>query len=100
MPGAAGGRTLGHMQLQAGVQNASAAELARSIAAHNVSSKEAVDACLERIEQVNPRLNAVVQLRAEAAREEAQAADKIAPKGPLHGVPITIKDAFDVAGMV
>jgi amidase len=82
------------------VSAASATTLAHAIAAREVSSVEVVDACLRRIEAVNPSLNAVVQLRAEAARAEAAAADTSAPRGPLHGVPVTIKDAFDVEGMI
>lgn len=93
-------RRLGLMLTDTTPTNASAATLARSIANRQLSSAEVVDAHLRRIEAVNPRLNAVVQLRADAARAEAAAADNSPPKGPLHGVPITIKDAFDVAGMV
>ena len=63
-----------------------------------------VDACLERIEQVNPQINAVVQLVAERARKEADELDRQATsgqfKGPLHGVPITIKDSLDSAGII
>jgi amidase len=53
---------------------------------------------------VNPSLNAVVQLRAEAAQAEAQAADAALARGqimgPLHGVPMTIKDSLDTAGVI
>jgi amidase len=63
-----------------------------------------VNACLARIEQVNPRLNAVVQLDGDHAREVARAADQATARGevtgPLHGVPMTIKDSFDTAGMI
>src|SRR4051794_31370591 len=86
------------------VLHASASSLARGIANREWSSEEIVEACLRRIQAVNPRLNAVVQLRAEAARAEARQADQDLASGhsngPLHGVPVTIKDAFDVAGMV
>ncbi len=79
-----------------------AAELAARIAAGALSSEAAVEAHLRRIEAVNPRLNAVVVLRAAEARAEARAADQLQasgrPLGPLHGVPITIKESFDVAG--
>src|SRR5260370_35324079 len=82
----------------------SATALARRIREKKVSAKEAVTAYLARIAEVNPRLNAVVQLCAERAQREAQQADamlaKGQPKGPLHGVPITIKDSFDTAGIV
>ena len=61
-------------------------------------------ALLSRIEQVNGELNAVVQLAAQGAQTEAEAADaqlaRGAVRGPLHGVPITIKDSLDTAGIV
>jgi amidase len=82
----------------------SATTLARRIREKKVSATEAVTACLARIAAVNPRLNAVVQLCAERAQREARQADamlaKGQTKGPLHGVPITIKDSFDTAGIV
>lgn len=80
----------------------SATELARRIADGEVSAVEVVEAHIARIEQVNPTLNAVVVKRYEAARAEARAADERQargePLGPLHGVPVTIKEALDVAG--
>lgn len=80
----------------------SAIELARMIARGEVSAVEVVEAHIARIEQVNPVLNAVVVKRYEAALAEARAADERAargePVGALHGVPITIKEALDVAG--
>ena len=79
-----------------------ACDLARLIAAGEVSSVEVVDAHIARIEQVNPRLNALVQPMFESAREGAQAADARQaagePLGPMHGVPVTIKDCFAVPG--
>jgi amidase len=82
----------------------SAASLAQRIRDKKVSSQEAVKACLARIAKVNPQLNAVVQLCAERALLEAKEADALLvkgrPKGPLHGVPMTIKDSFDTAGVV
>jgi len=79
-----------------------AAKLARLIASGEVSAAEAVEAHIARIEQVNSKLNAVVVERYAAARAEAQAADarrrKGEPLGPLHGVPITIKECLDLAG--
>jgi amidase len=83
---------------------ASAAALAKAIRAQEVSSREVVLACLERIEQVNPKLNAVVQVNAESALAQArQADDELCHgqiRGLLHGVPMTIKDSLDTAGMV
>jgi amidase len=70
---------------------------------HGEMSSEAVTrAYLDRIDAVNPKLNAVVQLRPEAALAEARAADR-APRdkrGALHGVPVTIKDSLDTAGII
>ncbi len=86
------------------VIDASATWLANAIRAKQVSSEEVVRAFLQRIEQVNPKLNAVVQLRGDAAIAEARAADKMvrAKKayGPLHGVPFTVKDSYDTAGVI
>jgi amidase len=83
---------------------ASASELARAIRRKEVSSVEAVDAHYARIKEVNPTLNAVVLLTEEAARARAREADEALARGeawgPLHGVPVTIKDAFEMAGVV
>src|SRR5947209_17086248 len=82
----------------------SATELARAIREKEVSSEEVVDAYLARVEEVNPKINAVVQLTADAARSRAREADAALARGdvwgPLHGVPVTIKDAFETAGVV
>jgi fatty acid amide hydrolase len=79
-----------------------AAELARGIAAGRWSARDVVAAHIARIEAVDPALNAVVVRRFEAARAEAELADAAvregAPLGPLHGVPITIKEQFALAG--
>ena len=84
--------------------DASATELAHAIRAKQVSSREVVEACLQRIAAVNPALNAVVQVTADAACAQASDADAALARGethgPLHGVPVTIKDAFDTAGIV
>ncbi len=82
---------------------ASVTSLAAAIRARTVSSSEVVDACLRRIEAVNPVLNAVVSL-ADGATRAAQQADADLRdghvRGPLHGVPFTIKDSLDTAGVV
>jgi amidase len=81
----------------------SAQELARLIAGKQVSSAEVVQAHLARIDAVNPKLNAVVRVLAEDARKAAAEADrKVAAGetlGPLHGVPFTVKENIDVAGL-
>jgi amidase len=67
-----------------------------------VSSRELTELLLARIDALNPDVNAVVELRPEAALKEADAADRSAPDGvpgPLHGVPMTVKESFNVAGL-
>ena len=82
----------------------SAKSLARAIREKSVSAREVVEAHLRRIEEVNPVLNAVVQLAAERAESEARELDDALARGelrgPLHGVPITIKDSFDTEGII
>lgn len=80
----------------------SALELARHVAAKEVSCTEVVDAHLRRIAEVNPGLNAIVRVLDDEARAAARAADaQVAsglPLGPLHGVPFTVKENIDMAG--
>ena len=82
----------------------SATTLARFIRTNLVSSVAVVDAHLARLETANPKLNAVVQIQAEAARRQAREADEAVSRGerlgPLHGIPITLKDSLDTADMV
>jgi amidase len=86
------------------ITSASASELAQAIRSKKISSKAVVQAYLDRIATVNPKLNAVVQLTADAARKEADEADAALArgeiKGPLHGVPMTIKDTLETAGVI
>jgi len=83
---------------------ASATEQAKAIREKRISSEELTRACLERIAEVNPKLNAVVQLPAAAALAEAREADRALArgeiKGPLHGVPFTLKDAIETEGVI
>ena len=69
-----------------------------------VSSLELVDSCIARIEALNPELNAVVAKDYERARESARAADAARSNGEdcgvLHGLPMTIKDSLETAGLV
>lgn len=82
----------------------SVSALAESIRAGAVSSEEVVNAHIKRIEEVNPCLNAVVQLTADSALTRAREADRMLArgeiKGPLHGVPVTIKDSLETKGVV
>lgn len=79
-----------------------ATRLAPAIAAREVSAREAVDACLDRIAAVNPRLNAVTVDLSTEARATADHADAAVARGdalgPLHGVPVVIKENVDQAG--
>ena len=81
----------------------SAKELAALIRRKKVGCLELLDTYLARVEKYNPRLNAVVVTDVEGARKRARAADaalrKGAAWGPLHGVPMTIKESYDVVGM-
>ncbi|TMR21546.1 amidase [Nonomuraea turkmeniaca] len=77
----------------------SATELARLIRSREVSSREAVEAHLRRIDEVNPQVNAVSVVLAEEALADADAADRAGgATGPLTGVPMTVKENIDVAG--
>jgi amidase len=82
----------------------SATQLSRMIREKKISATEAVRTSIARIEAVNPKLNAVVHTCFERAIEEAKAADALLAqgrtKGPLHGVPMTIKDSLDTEGVV
>jgi aspartyl-tRNA(Asn)/glutamyl-tRNA(Gln) amidotransferase subunit A len=80
------------------------AELAALIRKKKVSPVEAVDAVLDRIAAVNPRLNAYCTITAEPARAEAKAAERAlgrrsATLGPLHGVPFSVKDLVVTKGV-
>ena len=83
----------------------SATELAAMIRDGKITSREAVDTHIARIEEVNPILNAVVRDRFEVARQEADAADaRLKENGsadlpPFFGVPCTIKECFSFTGM-
>lgn len=80
-----------------------ATELAALIRARKLSSRELLAFYVQRIERHNPALNAVVTLDVERAQAAALALDEAlissGPRGPLHGLPMTIKDAYETAGM-
>jgi len=82
----------------------STVRLAQLIREKKISAVDAVKQCYRRIDEVNPKINAVVAFCRERALSEAQAADAALAAGkilgPLHGVPFTIKDSFDTEGVV
>jgi amidase len=81
----------------------SATELTSAIRRGEISSVDLLNLYLERIQRYNKGINAVVALDISAARARAAEADKALAKGqnwgPLHGLPMTVKDVFEVAGM-
>jgi amidase len=81
----------------------SATRLAEAIRSKQVSSRELLDLYLDRIERLGPPINAVVTLDVERARGAADAADAQLARGdevgPLHGLPVTIKDAIETEGI-
>ena len=82
----------------------SATKLAGLIRTKKISAVEAVKLCYKRIDEVNPKINAVVAFCRERALQEAADADAALARGKLagalHGVPMTIKDSFDSVGLV
>jgi amidase len=80
-----------------------ATELAALVRGREVSARELLDAHLDRIDRLNPALNAIVTLDAEGARAAADAADAALaagdPVGPLHGLPVAHKDTHATGGM-
>ncbi len=80
-----------------------ATEIAARVRAKQLSPVELTRAMLDRIEAVNPPINAYILVTPEMALEAAQRAEDAVmrgdPLGPLHGVPVSIKDLFDVAGL-
>ncbi len=79
-------------------------ELARQIEGKEISPREVVDAHLRQIEALNPELNAFITVCADEAREDAAKAESEIQgghyRGPLHGVPVGIKDIIDTAGVL
>ena len=86
------------------ITDSTATQIAEAIRGRRLSSKDAVRAFLSRIDDVNAKLNAIVVLCRRSALEEARRADEAVERGeklgPLHGVPITIKDAYEMSGVV
>ena len=88
--------------IPSGVAYRSAAELVQALANRQVSSRELIDAAVSRIEALDPKINAIVVRdfeRARAAAEDADAALARGERRPLLGVPMTVKEQFNVAGL-
>jgi amidase len=81
----------------------SATELSSLLKARKIGSEELLDLYLARIEKYNARVNAVISMDIAGARRKARQADAAIARGdklgPLHGLPVTIKDSFDLAGL-
>ncbi|HUL04622.1 MAG TPA: amidase family protein, partial [Gemmatimonadales bacterium] len=81
----------------------SARQLAADIRKKKIGCLELLDLYLARVDKYDPAINAVVVRDADRARRRARAADRALAKGdvwgPLHGVPVTIKESYDVAGL-
>src|SRR3954447_9153 len=79
------------------------ADVSRAVQKKEVSPVELTQACLARIEKLNPRLNAFITITGAAALEDARTAEaEIARgewKGPLHGIPLAVKDLIETAGV-
>jgi amidase len=85
-----------------GIWSRSAAEVARMLRDKEISSRELTEAVLARIDEINPRLNAVVEVARDSALVAADEADRAIAghdRRPLLGLPVTVKEAFRVAGM-
>ena len=82
---------------------APAHKLAAAIRQQKIGSLELLNAYLKRVERFNPALNAIVVLDIERAKKQARAADRMTLRGessgPLHGIPMTIKESFDMSGL-
>jgi aspartyl-tRNA(Asn)/glutamyl-tRNA(Gln) amidotransferase subunit A len=81
----------------------SVARASKSIQAREISPVELTEAYLRRIDELNPRINAYITVTAQRARADARrATDEIAAgrsRGPLHGIPVALKDLFETAGI-
>jgi amidase len=82
---------------------ASATRLAADLRDRKIGCVELLDFFLARAEQHNPKLNAIIVWQIDKARDRARAADEALAKGqrwgPLHGVPMTVKESFNLAGL-
>ena len=81
----------------------SAVELVREIKSHRITSRGLLETYLARVDRFNPGINAVVVEQRDKARQQADAADAAWRKGddwgPLHGLPMTVKESYNLAGL-
>jgi amidase len=82
---------------------ASATQLAADIRDRKIGCLELLDFFLARADKYNPKLNAIIVRQVDKARDRARAADAALARGenwgPLHGVPMTVKESFNLAGL-
>ena len=85
------------------ISNLTIKHLSKLIASREISCLEVLDATIERIEKLNPKLNAFITILDQSARREAKHADSLIKQGkylgPLHGIPISLKDLIYVKGV-
>jgi len=78
-------------------------EFGRRLRARELTALDVTETCLRRIDELQPRLNAFIRVMADEARRDAAAADRELAagrdRGPLHGVPIAVKDLIDIEGV-
>jgi aspartyl-tRNA(Asn)/glutamyl-tRNA(Gln) amidotransferase subunit A len=78
-------------------------EAAQALRQRNVSSTELTEAALRRTGEINPKLNAMITVLEQSARAQAKAADaelaRGTDRGPLHGIPVAVKDVFETRGV-
>lgn len=77
----------------------SATELRTLLQQRQCSAEEVTKSCLHQIERLEPSVKAFVDLQADSALEQARALDGTRVQGPLHGIPVAVKDTVDVRGM-
>lgn len=89
--------------LEQKIYYASIKEISDLIRQGQLSPVRIVDICLERIEELNPKINAFITVLADAAHAQARIAETEIKagmwRGPLHGIPVGIKDFYDTAGV-
>jgi aspartyl-tRNA(Asn)/glutamyl-tRNA(Gln) amidotransferase subunit A len=85
------------------IKNLTIKHVSKLIASREISCLELVDAAIERIEKLNPKLNAFITILDQSARREARHADSLLKQGrylgPLHGIPISLKDLIYIKGI-